>query len=379
MVLRCVFVEEGGADEGSGDAYLFTENLSETASLDGSWRDRDSAAALTDERDRRAIDQWFTERREGDPETLQPWEYPGWFATAIDWIEATLPETKRVDQYATWSVSSLHRVETAAGRYYFKAAPTAFRQEAVVTEMLAQRFPETIPRPIAIDGERGWMLTPDFGDELLATTEPSHSEEALETLGNLQRTSAVSIASLLTSGCRDRRPMTLPREVEELVSEGTKWLSDASARRLRAGLSRFRDRCEEVAGAPIPNTLVHGDFHAENIAISDGRCLIFDWTDACVAHPFVDLATFLRYAERGSIDRTTRERWRDHYLRGWEEFAPYDVARHVFELVTPLAAMHQVISYRWLLESLDPSERWQFGSALDDWLARALDGPAPSD
>ena len=70
---------------------------------------------------------------------------------------------------------------------------------------------------------------------------------------------------------------------------------------------------------PIPNTLVHGDFHAENIAVSDGRYLIFDWTDAWFAHPFVDLATFMRYAEHGSIDRATRARWRDHYLRGWEE------------------------------------------------------------
>ena len=50
-----------------------------------------------------------------------------------------------MDQYATWSVSSLHRVETAAGRYYFKAAPTVFRHEAVVTEMLAQRFPDDHP------------------------------------------------------------------------------------------------------------------------------------------------------------------------------------------------------------------------------------------
>ena len=47
----------------------------------------------------------------------------------------------------------------------------------------------------------------------------------------------------------------------------------------------------------------------------------------------------------------------------------------LFELVEPLAAMHQVITYRWLLDSLDPSERWQFGSAMEDWLTRALAGP----
>ena len=140
-------------------------------------------------------------------------------------------------------------------------------------------------------------------------------------------------------------------------------------------MSRFHELCEEVASAPIPNTLVHGDLHADNIAVSDGSYLIFDWTDACVAHPFIDAATFLRYAERASIDQATCERWRDHYLRGWEELASYDVTSRLFELVEPLAAMHQVITYRWLLDSLDPSERWQFGSAMEDWLTRALAGP----
>ena len=248
-----------------------------------------------------------------------------------------------------------------------------------MTDMLARRFPETIPRPIAIDGERGWMLTADFGDDLVATTEPPIGWELWTRSGAFNGRACLPLRSLLTSGCRDRRPRTLQREVEELASEGSEWLSDSLAHRLRAGLSRFHDLCEEVASSPIPNTLVHGDFHAENIAISDDRYLIFDWTDACIAHPFVDAATFLRYAERASIDRATRERWRDHYLRGWEGFAPHDVASHLFELVTPLAALHQVITYRWLLDSLDPSERWQFGSALEDWVARALAGPVLSD
>ncbi len=377
VVLRCVLVEEHDTDEESGDAYLFTENLGDQTPLDGSWRDQDATAALIYERDRTAIRQWFTEHGEGGPQALQPWEYPGWFATAVDWIEASLPETVRVDQYATWSVSSLHRVETAVGRYYFKAAPTRFRHEAIVTEMLAERFPETIPRPIAIDGERGWMLTADFGDELVATTEAPYWVGALDTLGSLQRKSVASVESLLKSGCLDRRPRTLQSEVEELASEGSEWLPEASVQRLRAGLSRIHDLCEEIASSPIPNTLVHGDFHADNIAISNGRYLIFDWTDACIAHPFVDVATFLRYAERTST-QATREHWRNHYLRGWEELASHEVATQLLERVAPLAAMHQVITYRWLFDSLDPSEHWQFGSALEDWVTRALAEPVLS-
>ena len=158
--------------------------------------------------------------REGGPRELQPWEYAGWFVTAADWIETKLPATVRVDQYSTWCVSSLHRVETASGRYYFKAAPTIFRHEASVTEMLAERFPETIPRPIAIESERGWFLTADFGDELVATMDAPHREGALNALVTLQPSSVASVESLLRSGCFDRRPRVLQRQVEELGSGG---------------------------------------------------------------------------------------------------------------------------------------------------------------
>ncbi len=277
-------------------------------------------------RERLAIAQWFRESREGMPQALQPWEYAGWFATAADWIEAKLPAAVRVDQYATWSVSSLHRVETAAGRYYFKAAPSIFRHEAFVTQMLAERFPETIPRPIAIDDERGWFLTADFGNQLVATMDAPHWEGALDALVTLQRSSVASVESLLRSGCIDRRPGVLQGQVEELAAEGSEWLPDEMVDATSGGLSRFQDLCEEIASSPIPNTLVHGDFHAENVAVSEGRYLIFDWTDACIAHPFVDVATFLRNAEHASIDRATRERWRDHYLHGWEDLASHDVA-----------------------------------------------------
>ena len=55
VVLRCVLVDEHDTGEESGDAYLFTENLSDQTPLDGSWRDEEAITALMDERDRTAV------------------------------------------------------------------------------------------------------------------------------------------------------------------------------------------------------------------------------------------------------------------------------------------------------------------------------------
>ncbi|MEO8477784.1 MAG: aminoglycoside phosphotransferase family protein [Actinomycetota bacterium] len=376
-ILRCAFVEYDGADQESGDAFLFAEFLGGGTPLSGSWCNEEATSArLGSERERAVTHQWFTEEREGRPRALPPWGYPGWYAGACGWIETTLPGVVGVEQWSTWSVSSILRAQTAAGRYYFKAAPTGFRHEATVTSMLAERFPGAIPAPVAIDAERGWLLTEDFGDELAAGRGASVGDGAVDALVALQRRSVASVDALLEGGCADRRPAVLQTQIADLVEDGSTWLSSEMHGRLRAASPRIAALCEEVANQRIPNTLVHGDFHGWNVALSGGRYLIFDWTDACIAHPFFDMAVILRNVEHSSVDPALRDRWRDRYLDGWRDFVDREEAIRLFERTEPIAAMHQAISYRSLLSSMDPSELWQFGSALEDWVIRALDALA---
>ncbi|MEA2579328.1 MAG: hypothetical protein QOE83_220 [Actinomycetota bacterium] len=377
-VLRCLFVEHDDADQESGDAFLLTELLGGEAPLFGSWCDEETVSAhLRNELGRAATDRWFTESREGRPAGLQPWEYPGWYASARGWIETTLPGVMDIEQFSTWSVSSILRAQTSAGRYYFKAAPTHFRHEASVTKMLAERFPDMIPAPVSIDDERGWLLTADFGDELASGKGAAVGDGAVEALVALQRRSAVDVHALLEAGCADRRVAVLSTQIRELAEDGAAWLSSEILAQLRGAWPRFKDLCQEAARPPFPDTLVHGDYHGENVALSRGRYLIFDWTDACVAHPFFDMAIILRGAERDS-DPSLRDRLRDRYLYGWRDVAEHEEAINWFEQIEPLAAMHQAMSYRRLLGSLDQSERWQFGSALEDWVIRALRAPSMS-
>ncbi|MBI1880332.1 MAG: phosphotransferase [Chloroflexi bacterium] len=54
-------------------------------------------------------------------------------------------------------------------------------------------------------------------------------------------------------------------------------------------IPHLKARCDQLAGYSVPQTLVHGDLHTGNVALVEGKLLFFDWTDACVTHPFFDV------------------------------------------------------------------------------------------
>jgi hypothetical protein len=376
-LLRSAFVVYDTTNEGSGDAFFFTENLTGRSPRLGEWCGEDALAgrAMSDERDREVIRQWFTERRDGKPARLQPWQHEGWLATAVSWIRSTLPGVAGVAQYYTWSGSAVLRVEADGRRYYFKAAPDFFPQEAAMTAMLAERFPEVIPAPVAIDDRRGWMVLEDFGDAFVGGLSLEHWEAALDSLLAIQRSSVPLVGSLLEAGCVDRRPPALATQIEDLVEGKLGELPAGMADRLRVAVPRLRGLCAELAGSPIPSTLVHGDFHANNVVFKDGRHLIFDWTDASIAHPFVDLATFFYMFGPALTDVVVRDRLRDRYLDGWSDLMPRHEALVLFERTEPVAAMYHAITYQRILEALETSERGEWESHLPWWLTRALESP----
>ncbi|MDP9329887.1 MAG: aminoglycoside phosphotransferase family protein [Actinomycetota bacterium] len=374
LLLRGALLERGRLDHDGGDVFFLTENLDDSLPTRGRWFGEDALATglIVDDADLAAIRQWFTER--GDPKRrMQPWQREGWYAAAVGWINETLSGVSSVAQYSTWCASSLLRVETGEGRFYFKAAPDFFHSEPVVTATLAEHFPSTIPRPVAIDEERGWMLLEDFGDAIVGEMAVEHWDGALDALLTIQQASLPILGTLLTAGCVDRRLEVLAAQIARFAEGSTDELSHDTLDRLRAAVPRLQELCVDVAEAKIPATLVHGDFHLDNIVIKDGRHLIFDWTDACIAHPFVDLATFFYGWGPASTDTELRRRLRDRYLLGWSDLIPLDEAVHLFERTEPLAAMHHAITYRRILDALDPSERVEFTSALSWWVDKALE------
>jgi hypothetical protein len=377
VVLRSIGLDPPDPmDEESHDEYRFTENVSASVEHVRGWVTEAELheRELPDERDERIALRWFAEQRGDGPERLEPWQRQGWFAEARDWVFATMPGVTLVEQRSSWNGSAILRIETGDGRFYLKASPGYFRHEGEVTAMLSGYFPDVVPRPAALDPRRGWMILPDFGDMFVGGSDLETWEEALVTMASVHRASSPIIDELLMNGCVDRRPGVEIEQIGRLASGELGPIADGYPDRLHGASARFERLATDLEAASIPMTLVHGDFHPANIAIRGDGYVIFDWTDACIAHPFVDIETYLYTFGPPTTDAAIRDRLLRRYLEEWDDAMSSNDAIELFHRTEPLMAMHHAITYQAILQHLDPSERWQWESHVPWWLDKALDG-----
>ena len=325
------------------------------------------------------------------PAGLQPWAARGWHAQAEDWLAAEMerlgrPLTGPVEQVRVWELSCVLRAPTAAGDVWFKTSIAAplFVNEGVVMRALARLFPDNVPAPLAVDPERGWMVLAGF-DAKLGWDAPLEVVEAVaRTFAGMQAEAAGHVDLLLAAGCHDRRLDRLAARAEawlpEVGADGrlpamdtATWLSEEEAAALAAAVPRIRACCEELAALAVPSSLVHGDLHLANVAEGPRGPLLFDWTDACVAHPFLDLATIRRgTGEVDVAEEELRARLRAAYLPAWSSFESPERLARAWELAVPLGALHQAISYRSLVASLQPPIDLHMARSTAWWLRQVL-------
>jgi hypothetical protein len=323
------------------------------------------------------------------PRLRQPWACRGWFHSAESWIKEQLARlditlTAPVEQLRSWGISTILVADTSAGQVYFKAIPSRldrqseacpflFAHEPTLVQALATLFPDSIRMPLAIDRERAWMLTADFGRAGLPGAGIEVFEDILGRYAVLQVASASRIDELFAAGCLDRRLDVLQAQVDDLLSDAAT-LSQLTPqeREQLCGLGpAVRERCAELGRYELPMALVHGDLHTGNIAAQGDHYTIFDWTDACVAHPFFDLATILHSAQRFPDIPDARDRLRNAYLSRWTAYAPMERLREAADLADALGSLHQAVSYRHIVANLEAKK--ELDENLRDWLRGAIE------
>lgn len=332
----------------------------------------DSAWYSLPARDRELLERLFADE---PPPERAPWARPGWFAEAAGWIEGSLAELGRpaigpVEQVSSWCISSILRVPTATGNVFFKATARSplFVDEGAVTRGLAGLLPENVPLPIALDADRRWMLLDDFGPPVGWKAPLETQVEVLTLFARLQLETSGRIDELMSLGALDRRLAWLAAQIESLPrAPGALGLDDEELERLDALVPDFVDSCARLAAGAVPDTLVHGDLHLDNVARGDGTYVFFDWTDACVTHPFLDLIAVI-FEE----NRDLRHALQDAYLSVWEKVASREDLLELWRLAEPLAALNQAVSYRHILENVEPGTVHDLESMLPYFVRKAL-------
>ncbi|WP_219835574.1 aminoglycoside phosphotransferase family protein [Paenibacillus sp. R14(2021)] len=298
------------------------------------------------------------------PELRQPWERTRWYAKAASWIESSLRAigfqlTERPEQIKWWSLSCVLRLTTTHGIVYFKtnAQQPLFAQEPAFLTYLAGIFPSRVPIILASEPVNGWMLLADAGDKLNRDN-VENKIELLRAFGDIQLEMVSRIEELIELGCADRRPEKLLSFVEPLVEDklAVSELTPEELRDLRGHVPLIIEMCKRISTYALPSTLVHGDLHMGNAVISSKGITLIDWTDACIAHPFMDM--FLIFDES---DETLRTELRDAYLGLWSDYEPMHRLLELWSLCEVVHAIHHAVSYQSILHHTEKRSRGELG------------------
>ncbi|MGW1232733.1 phosphotransferase, partial [Streptomyces californicus] len=186
--------------------------------------------------------------------------------------------------------------------------------------------PDHVLTPLAVEVERGWILTPDGGPVLAEVldgaaeegraADPRYWEEPLRRYAAMQRALTPYAKEIAALGVPVAKPGDLPALFDRLVAENAALTRDDRVA-MEALRPRVADWCEELAATGVADSLDHADLHEKQVfAPGSGRYAFFDWGDALVGHPFCSLLV----PARAALDRCGPEalpRLRDAYLEPW--------------------------------------------------------------
>jgi hypothetical protein len=285
---------------------------------------------------------------------------------------AGTPPTGPTRIYYQSPIGIVLRTPAAERDVYLKCPAPVFHAEASITRALAARTPGWVPNVLDVEPAEGWLLMADLGNRQLGNEPETRWADGARRLGELQRAWVGHGDELLAAGGAHRPLDGLATAVPGLldVDGFGKRLHAAALERWPAVQKRLMDACHELEDIGLPDSLIHGDAHQWNIAITDHGLVVFDWSDAAIGPYFVDLAVvFFRTKDLG-----VRRVLRDAYLDAWAGIAPRDRLERAAELAMAVGALYQVMTYLTLLPGLPPEDQVTWAGADAHWLRNAIDG-----
>ena len=215
------------------------------------------------------------------------------------------------------------------------------------------------------------MLMGDLGAAELGDQDEALWHEGLVAVAAIQRLWVGRSDELIELGLPVRALPDLAALVEEMTEDAV--LLERMSADLRASwlatAPTLVDSCRRLDELGPGPTLVHGDFHPWNVVFGADGARIFDWTDASVSHPFMDLATYVFR----SRDVAVRRRLVDAYLAACATELSAESLREAATLGLVVGTLYQVQTYRALLPTLPGNGADDDMAGADvDWINRTL-------
>jgi hypothetical protein len=260
------------------------------------------------------------------PQQRPDWFQAGWYDRVEDWIDECLSvrgsrRTEPVRTHRVWSISAVLEVPTSDGTLWFKACCDHFRAEAAILHRLSQRLPDLVPTVVAADEAEGWLLMEPLAG---ASDRAEGAAEALAPVwAAAQLASLTWLDELRTAGCPDRGVEPTLAAWHRVLAHDPEMalLSDDERAAVLGATDEVEARVREFWSTGLPDTLAHGDLHPGNVAYDGQDLRLFDWTDACISHPFLDGSHLTYFVASHDADADADRQLAD-FAEPWREAYP---------------------------------------------------------
>ena len=289
---------------------------------------------------------WRAHAMSPTAEERVPWQRLGWLADTTAAVDGVLERIGRrrvgaAIQHRHSSVTGLVCYPTDRGEVWLKAVPPIFAHEASVVALVHEFAEATVPRVLAGAGE--WWLSEGF-----VPVPGAPRGDFLTAHAALQVASVQYAADLRGAGCPERSMAALHRGVSALASRGD--LLDVRQRQDLREVARHLGESLLPLDDVVPAALIHGDLNADNVGWGADGWFFFDWTDACVGHPFVDLALSL-CVEAPATRRARAKR----YASVWADVIGTAASEAALAAWPLLGAAHHALTYETICDEIDGS------------------------
>lgn len=311
-----------------------------------------------------------------------PWFRPDWYPRAVEYVDRALSSlglgrVGPIEQVRHWSMSAVLRAKTTDGLVYLKAVAGPLRREPRVNQVLAQRWPNSVPSVLAHDPVDEWWLTADFGH---GENVPEQTRAtSVRLLAQMQLTMVENTGELAAAGCQRQTLEDLAVDLRVLLARDDLWRAESQRRNLYRGLSDQERRrlaaagpflvecCERLAAEELPLTLVHGDFHAGNAIWRQPGVVLTDWSFALVGVPLFDLAAWLHDTSEANGRAALA-----YYWDVWGRLIDPGRLHRAWLAAKPLGGVMEVGKFVAMADAVGPDYDFNWLPMAYSWVRRLL-------